>query len=453
MKTENKKIKKKSGKTLQTAREASYFAKKMLKNALQAQEEGRPIGWSMVTWWQGELIARAIGAELVFPENYGAFCAATGGAEKHLEISDSEGYPATLCGYARNSIGYAKLLSDNNFVPYEGAPGGGLAKPKFFLASGTACDARYKWFQALKRYFTEAPVWTVDLPMPGTKEFFYKGNKELGLKYIVDHLKDYVAFLENLLGTKLDYDRLNEIVDQTFKTLALAHEVDLLRRAVPSPMVGSDFWSIMIPHLYLPEDPEAYEFYKKVYAEVKQRVDNKIGAIPNEKYRLMFAELPPWHSLGFFGELAEKFGMAIVIESWNYHAILPIPEEDFEGVTDPLEKVAMLTYYKWTEYNKVALEYNVDPGFFMAAYFQFAKDYKTDGLLAHPLMSCRPATYTLLHTKNTLENKLKIPGVVIDGDIIDLRVFNEKEAFSKMEAFVETMDHYREERKKAGIAW
>jgi hypothetical protein len=58
-----------------------------------------------------------------------------------------------------------------------------------------------------------------------------------------------------------------------------------------------------------------------------------------------------------------------------------------------------------------------------------------------------------LHTKNTLENKLKIPGVVIDGDIIDLRVFNEKEAFSKMEAFVETMDHYREERKKAGIAW
>ncbi|KKL08428.1 hypothetical protein LCGC14_2575950, partial [marine sediment metagenome] len=48
MKTENKKIKKKSGKTLQTAREAGYFAKKMLKNALQAQEEGRPIAWSMV---------------------------------------------------------------------------------------------------------------------------------------------------------------------------------------------------------------------------------------------------------------------------------------------------------------------------------------------------------------------------------------------------------------------
>ncbi|MGD9373408.1 MAG: hypothetical protein PVF14_18425, partial [Desulfobacterales bacterium] len=67
--------------------------------------------------------------------------------------------------------------------------------------------------------------------------------------------------------------------------------------------------------------------------------------------------------------------------------------------------------------------------------------------------SCRPATYTLLHTRNMLQDKLHVPGVVIDGDIIDLRVFNEEEAFSKMEAFVETMDYNRELRKEAGLAW
>ena len=67
----------KSGKTLQTAREAGYFGKKMLKQALEAMEENRPIGWSMVTWWQGEIIAKAMGVHLVFPENYGAFCAAS----------------------------------------------------------------------------------------------------------------------------------------------------------------------------------------------------------------------------------------------------------------------------------------------------------------------------------------------------------------------------------------
>lgn len=443
----------KSGKTLQTAREAGYFGKKMLKQALEAMEENRPIGWSMVTWWQGEIIAKAMGVHLVFPENYGAFCAASRKAEPFLERSASEGYPTTLCGYARNCIGYASMMSENNMQAPEGSPGGGLPKPVFLLSSGAACDARYKWFQGLGRYFDNAPVWTLDLPQTGTKEFFIPGNKELNIKYMVEHLKDYVAFLENLLGTKMDYDKLGEMVDQTYKTLRLAHEVDLLRRAVPSPMVGQDFWSIMIPHLYMPDDPESYEFYQKVIAEVKEKVDNKKGAIPNEKYRVMFSELPPWHSLGFFDELAERFGIAIVIESWNYHAHIPIPEEELEGISDPLELIAQLSYRKWTEYNPIAIEQEVDPGFFMAAYMQYAQDYKADGFFGHPLMSCRPATYTLYHTRNMLEERKKVPGVIVDGDIIDLRVFNEEEAFSKVEAFVETMDHYRELRKEEGLEW
>jgi hypothetical protein len=65
-----------SAKSLNTARKAGYFGKKMLKKAHLAHQEGRPVGWSMVTWYEGELIAQAMGIELVFPENYGALCAA-----------------------------------------------------------------------------------------------------------------------------------------------------------------------------------------------------------------------------------------------------------------------------------------------------------------------------------------------------------------------------------------
>ena len=452
METEKKKTKR-SGKTLETARQAGYFGKKMLKKAIEAQQEGRPIGWSMATWWHGEIVAKAMGMELVFPENYGAFCASLRQAEPHLERCEAEGFPATLCGYARNCIGYAGMMVDNDMSIPEGAPGGGLAKPNMLLASGAACDARYKWFQTLSRYFDGVPIWTLDLPQGGSRESFLPGSKEISIRYMVEHLKEYVAFLENLLGKKMDYDRLDEMADQALKTLGLAYQVDLLRRAVPSPAVGQDFWALMIPHLYMPDDPEAYAFYEKVYDEVKYKVDNKIAAIPNEKYRVLFAELPPWHSLGFFDDLAERYGIAIVMESWNYHAIRPIPEAELARVTNPLEKIARLSYRKWTEYNDVAVKYNVDPGFFGGAYLQYAPDYRADGFFAHPLMSCRPATYTLLNTRNTLEEKLKVPGVVIPGDIIDLRVFNEEQAFSMIEAFLETMDEYREKRKAAGMPW
>lgn len=437
-----------SAKTLETARKAGYLGKKMLKGALQAREEGRPIGWSMVTWWQGELIAKAMGIELVFPENFGAFCASVGQAEPHLEIAETEGFPSTLCGYARNCFGYAKLLADNGFTPPPEAPGGGLAKPTVLIGSGTACDARYKWFQSLKRYLNDVPVWSLELPQPGTCEFCLPGNKELSIHFIVDHLKAYVAFLEDLLGRKMDYDYLGEIVQQALKTLTLAYEVDLLRKAVPSPMVAQDFWSIMIAHFYLPYDTEAYAFYRQVYDEVKYKVDHGIAAIADERYRMMFAELPPWHSIGFFDQIAERYGVAMAMESWSYHALVPLPEEELAAASGPLEIIARIALRKWTEYNDVALHYKMEPSAFNGGYLHYAEEYQIDGMFCHPLMSCRPATYTLLHAKNMLEEKLKVPSVVVEGDIVDLRVFNEEEAFAKVEAFLETMDYYRELRAR-----
>ncbi|MFC1858468.1 2-hydroxyacyl-CoA dehydratase subunit D [Thermodesulfobacteriota bacterium] len=445
------KKKKPSAKTLQTAQEAAYFGKKTLKNALRAQEEGRPVAWSMVNQYC-EMIPRAMGMELVFPENFGAFCAAVGTAEDYLERSDAEGFPPTLCGYARNCFGYASVMAANDLRVPGDAPGGGMAKPAVFLSSGGVCDARFKWFQALGRYF-DAPVWTIELPHTGTKEFFLPGYKDKTIAFLARNLRSYVSFLEDLLGKKMDEDTLSEHVDRALKTLKVAYEIDRLRRAVPSPMTGPDFWAIMMTHYFMTDDPEVLPFTKKVYDEVKYRVDNGIAAIPNEKYRLMFQEIPPWHSLDFFGELAEELGVNIVMESWSFHPPLPIPEEELEGVSDPIEILARLCYRKWMGYSDVGIKYGYEPSFYMAAWLQWVENYRADGMMNHLLRSCRPATYTTLHTKNALMDVFKVPSIEIDGDIVDLRVFNKEEAFSKVEAFIETMDHYREVRKKDGFDW
>jgi benzoyl-CoA reductase/2-hydroxyglutaryl-CoA dehydratase subunit BcrC/BadD/HgdB len=342
------------------------------------------------------------------------------------------------------------MMAENNMQPPPDAPIGGMPKPTLLISSGAVCDGRFKWFQALRRY-VDVPQWTLEHPHPGMKEFFLTGHKEETIRFITSHLKEFVCFLENLLDSKMDWDKLTEIVDQALKTLALAHEVDRLRRSVPSPMVAQDFWSIMIPHLFMPHDPEAYDFYKKVYNEVKHRVDNKISAIGDEKYRMIFLELPPWHNLGFFDKLAQNYGIAIVFESLGYHAPSPIPEEELEGVSDPLERIARLTYRKFTEKLETVKKYDIDRR--IGAYLRIAQQYVADGILCHPLRSCRAATYHLLGTRNVLEQRLKVPGIIIDGDIVDLRVFNEEEALSNIEAFLETMDHYKQERKSAGMPW
>lgn len=449
---EEKGKKRTSSKTLQTAREAGYFGKKMLTATHNAVEEGRPVAWSMFEWWLGASICKALGVELVFPENYGAFCAASRAAEEYLDYSEMDGFPATLCGYARNCFGYARKLKENNYIPPDNAPGGGMPRPTFLLGSGLACDARYKWFQALGRYM-DVPVWTLESPQTGLMEYYLKGNKEANIRFMTAQLREFVSFLEKLLGKKLDRDKLSEMLETMFATHRLAYEISLMRQVVPTPMVSTDFWSLMIPHLYMPEDKEALAFYQRAHKEVKEKADQKIGAIPNEKYRMMFTELPPWHTLGFFDDMAEKHGIAFVMESWSYQPPPPLPEEERHGVSDPLELLARYNYHKFHHAAPIARKYDVEPIYIMSSYLQWGQDYRADGVMCHPLLSCRPATYTLMHLRNLLAENFKIPSVVVDGDIVDLRVFNVEEAHAKMDAFIETMDYHRELRKKAGMAW
>lgn len=442
--------KRSSAKTLKTTREVGYFGKKILSAAAAAAQEGRPTAWSMIDWWAGSTISRAMGVELVFPENYSAFCAAVGAAESYLEYAESDGFPSTLCGYARNCIGYTRKLKDNNFVVPPDAPGGGMARPTFLLACGAVCDARYKWFQTLGRYM-DVPVWTLEIPQTGVAEYFLDRNREENIKFMVQELKGLVSFLEGLLGRKMNWDNLCERLDILFKTHRLAYEIDLLRKAVPSPMVSTDFWSAMIPHLFLPEDKESLEFYGRMHDEVKHKVDSGVGALNNEKHRMMFSEIPPWHTLEFFDKLAEKHGIAFVIESWAYHVPPPLPEELIKGIADPLELLACYTYHKFNHTAPVAKKYGIDPTIFTAIYLEWAADYRVDGMMCHPLLSCRPASYTLMHLRNILMEKFKIPSVVVEGDFMDRRVFNEEEAYVKMDAFIETMDHFRELKKKEGL--
>jgi len=66
--------------------------------------------------------------------------------------------------------------------------------------------------------------------------------------------------------------------------LRLWYEVDSLRRAVPAPMPSQDHFNVMVPAHFLCGTPEAVDFFKELYDEVKERVESKTGVIEDEKY-------------------------------------------------------------------------------------------------------------------------------------------------------------------------
>jgi len=421
------------------------------KKSIEAARAGKPTVWAMINWWSGDIILKAMDVEVVYPENYGAVCAALGIAESYLNRADADGFPDHVCGYSRNTFGYASRMMKEleGQIPPE-APMGGMPKPILLLASTAVCDARYKWFQALGRYMN-TPVWTLEAPIPGLRQLFMEGAYERTIRLGVDHAREFVAFMERLLGKRMDWDKLSEMINATIELNQIWHEVNELRKARPCPMHSRDFWSSMPPSLFLAGDLEdTIEKYQEMYKEVKHRVDNHISGIAGEeKYRLVFAELPPWHSLAFFNRLAER-GWNFVIESFGYHPPTPI---DLSGFTDPLERMIRFSFHMFLGTYDGALKENVPFSYIAYPYMSYARDWKCDGAFLHPLISCRSASTHIPYVSSILMERLNVPSLTVEGDIVDLRLFDPEDALAKAEAFEEVMEYYKEVRSKEGLDW
>jgi benzoyl-CoA reductase subunit B len=419
-------------------------------DTLQASKEGKPTVWAMLNYWEGDLPLKAMGLNIVYPENYSTLLASTNSAEPFLDAADSDGFPSHMCGYGRSTIGYAyRMMKElGGKIPPE-APMGGMAKPTLLVGSGIVCDARFKWFQALGRYF-DAPQWCLEMPMMGVFEGTEPDLEAYQVEFLVKELRAYIAFIEKLLGKKMDWVRLEELIDLAVKIHKTTWQIDELRKSEPGPMHSTDFWSSMAPALFFTGDMNvSLKYYQDMLAEVQERIDNKVAAINYpERYRIVFAELPPWHSLKFFDRLAEK-GWNFVYESNGYHQPKP---PDLSKVSDPVEKLARISRnWLFNIYPQAQKDGIANP--MVERYLRIASGWKADGLFLHPLISCRAASAMLRSVQDFLQKKIDVPTLWVEGDIIDKRVFNPQETLARAEAFEQTMDHYQKVRKSKGLDW
>lgn len=433
------------------------YVDSMYKAGGKAKDEGRPVAWCMLSI--PTPILTAMGIEAVFPENYGTICASAGAAAGFLERAESEGFPTHMCGYCRNGLGYAARMAElQGQIPPE-APGEGLPKPTLLVGSGAVCDSRYKFFQAVGRYL-DVPVYIVESPAGGQRESLVEGTHERTVQFLIKEYKHLVTFLEKFLGKKMDWDKIGE-TRSTHRLDTVWWNTNELRKARPSPMHSRDFWSSMSGVLYKAGDPdEMTVLYSKMYDEVKDRVDKGIAGINRkERYRLTFEGLPPWHSLTFFDKLAER-GWNFVHES-NYHPARPV-EIDLSHYSDPIERYVRANSqdlattierdFEPSEAAEIKQEISKQ-GFSNRLAAKNVREFQCDGAFLHPLLTCRAFTAPLYLYQKQLMDTYKVPSLILEGDIVDLNLFDPVGGLKKAEVFEQIMDYYREVRKKEGLSW
>jgi benzoyl-CoA reductase/2-hydroxyglutaryl-CoA dehydratase subunit BcrC/BadD/HgdB len=430
------------------------------RDTLEAARVKKPVAWSMLDFGFYPPILNALEIEAVYPENYGTVCAAAGAATPFLDRSEGEGFPTHLCGYAQNCFGYsAKMFHDlSGKIPDE-APQGGMPKPIVLLSSGAACDARFKWFQALGRYI-DAPVWILESPRASQRESLREGAHEREIKFLMSELKDFIAFIEKLVGKKINWDAFSKDIDASIDLDNLwANITDEMRINRPCPMHSRDYFSAMNSSLFRTKDPaRVMGLYKDMYEEVKGRIERKEASINYpEKFRLAFFGLAPWHALALFDKLAER-GWNFVRE--DYHNTRPMPEA--KQIADPLRR--LVEYRHRSIQLQIADEFSPEEaevvykeiretGISNRMSVQFARKYQLDGVIFHSNLTCRTQSGNQNSRQKNLLDIYHVPSLIISGDIVDARLFDMEGTVKKCEAFEETMQHYRGVRKEAGLEW
>jgi benzoyl-CoA reductase/2-hydroxyglutaryl-CoA dehydratase subunit BcrC/BadD/HgdB len=442
-----------SRKATKTAREVWSYVKEDYALGHKLKAEGKPIVWSCVLF--PKEIYWAMDIYPYFPEHYGVMSSMfrRGGTKdesvekeaiRFCRISESAGFASYLCGYARSSIGHS-LSGD-----LADGPLGGLPKPDLIISTSCVCDIRGKWLRYLAQIH-RVPFFLLDLPnerhcdlpltTPGLRSAFLpyfnrikRGERDIFFSPPADHetnymesqFEDSITFLEDVTGHKYDQDRLNEVMELSYRTNELRLEIMELRKAVPAPMGTPDGLTCMYPGTYTCGTQRCYDFYVRLREELKERVANGIGVIPDEKFRLLWFGLAPWFNMSLFNYF-EKYGGVFAYEP--IYNMVPFPPRTPEN---PLRELAIR--------NLQQSGGMIGPGQIgqvVSSVVNAAKEYRCSGLVTFKLITCRPVVYPTVEMERILDEEFGIPSVPFECDLMDERTYSEAQTMARFDAFAE----------------
>lgn len=383
-----------------------------LKAAVETKD--RPIAW-VTSVGPAELLL-AMGFLVYYPENHGAMLGATRMATDLIPKANALGYSPDICSYLTADVG-SYLAGQTPLTTVYGMDG--PPRPDVLVFNTNQCRDVQDWFRFYAKEF--------DVPLLGVHTHRDVGPvKNHHLEDIAAQFRELVPALEEISGNKFDEDALKERV-------GLSGDCSKLWRAcleeasrTPAPWTFFDHTIYMGPAVVMRGRKRTNAFYEELLAELQTRTGPESAAIPGESHRLYWDGMPIWGKLKANSELFKALNTAVVAStycnSWIFDAFDP---------ADPFISMARAYTELFIVRDEVYKE-------------EYIRDhvarYKVDGLIFHDAKTCPNNSNNRYGMPERLREELKLPTLVINGDLNDLRCYSEEQAKTNIEAFVEQLD-------------
>lgn len=377
--------------------------------AKTADQAGKKIAWITSGGPVEPLIAMDVIP--VYPENHGAMIGASKMGVDLCEKSEEMGYSRDLCSYARTDIACS---------PINGGPIGGLPKPDMLICCNNICGTVLKWYEIQARYY-DVPLFILDTPFCHT-EFSIEAKE-----YVKKQINEYLKFLEMVCDKQFDYDRMKQVGQLSLKGQRLWQAVLDTTVHQPAPMSAFDAFFHLALIVTLRGTQIVVDYYSSLLDEMRERITSGISAVHNEKYRLLWDNIPIWYRTRWLSEKFASHDACLVADTYTSawcSSLKYINEENF------LDTMA-------DGYTKIYLNIGVDK---MAEHvIEMIDKYNANGIVMHSNRSCKPYSFGQYDILKIVKEKRDIPALVIEADMVDERSFSESQIETRIDAFMEVL--------------
>ncbi len=388
-----------------------------------AAEAGRGGAYVFVMGSLAELL-RCFDFPIVFPEVNSLQTAVRHVAHEYLDQAEDYGYSPDICGYVKADV--ATQLRGGKL------PMGTIPKPALAVYTN-ACNTYIKWAEIWERMHGTR---TFTLDVPGSRAADLSPTPgdaalENDRRYVLAQLRELIPVCESISGQRFDIDRLRESLRHA-NTMNLAWaEVLRLNRSRPSLFNALTDGTIYLGVSNSLRGSEAgARYFTELVEEMEYKRTHGIGTLTEEEYRLIFVGVPCYPIFRRFGELFTEWGGTFVNSTYLYFASGGANAAFEYDLARPLETLADGLLF--------GARNAMDSMLFQTeALLRMVREYEADGVVYHPIKSCRTVSTGLADTRRALMERADVASLYIESDMMDRRVVSEAQLKNRIDAFFE----------------